>query len=303
MATKYPGSTTSGYNSSPPSDDGTVSDANKVKWSSVKTKLTDPLNTAIDDIDTKLQDWADVASIAKSSAYTTTADDDGRMIECTGTFNLTLGTAATMGSGYRVIVKNVSTGTITVKGTIDGATDDSLAQNESGIYVVNNGENAYYKASNKGVTPSSTDTLTNKTLTSPTINAPVINAVELNGAITGNAATTDLTSSAASDEFAFADAIKTYVDSMYSLDTTSNNMSVTLFGGLILKWGYDSSSGEVDIVFTTPFPNAIWSVHATDRDTSVSGGVDRAAAVEDSPSVTGFRITKTHPAYWFAIGN
>lgn len=35
----------SGYNSSPPVDDGTVEAANQVKWSTIKTKLTDPIRT------------------------------------------------------------------------------------------------------------------------------------------------------------------------------------------------------------------------------------------------------------------
>jgi hypothetical protein len=43
--------TVTGYNSSPPPDDGSQVAANKVTWSGTKTKLTDPLNTAIAALD------------------------------------------------------------------------------------------------------------------------------------------------------------------------------------------------------------------------------------------------------------
>lgn len=48
----YSNVTVTGYNDSPPSDDGTVSAANQAKWSTVKTKLFDPLQTALEAINT-----------------------------------------------------------------------------------------------------------------------------------------------------------------------------------------------------------------------------------------------------------
>ena len=54
MGSKYSTVAISGYNSSPPDDDGTVSEANKVKYSTIKTKLDDPLKTAIESINTIL---------------------------------------------------------------------------------------------------------------------------------------------------------------------------------------------------------------------------------------------------------
>ena len=45
-ANPYSSQTISGYNSSPPPDDGSQVTANKVTWNStIKTKLADPLNT------------------------------------------------------------------------------------------------------------------------------------------------------------------------------------------------------------------------------------------------------------------
>jgi microcystin-dependent protein len=38
----------SGYNSSPPPDDGSTGSDNEITWSGIKTKLTDPIKTALD---------------------------------------------------------------------------------------------------------------------------------------------------------------------------------------------------------------------------------------------------------------
>ena len=43
--------TVSGYNASPPPDDGSTGASNQVTWAAIKTKLTDPLNTAIAAVD------------------------------------------------------------------------------------------------------------------------------------------------------------------------------------------------------------------------------------------------------------
>lgn len=50
----YTTQTISGYNSSPPVDDGTVSAANQVFWSTPKTKLADPIKTLAEAINTAL---------------------------------------------------------------------------------------------------------------------------------------------------------------------------------------------------------------------------------------------------------
>ena len=84
---------------------------------------------------------------------------------------------------------------------------------------------------------------------------------------------------------------------------TSSNGSLTL-GSLILKFGYTTTSGEVNITFATPFPNACFNVSVTDQEASISGGSGSAASVEGTPDVNGFRISKSAAhAYWMAIGN
>lgn len=59
MADYYTSVTVSGYNASPPSDDGSTDASNKVRWSFIKTKLTDPLNTAIASINANVNTAVD----------------------------------------------------------------------------------------------------------------------------------------------------------------------------------------------------------------------------------------------------
>lgn len=146
MGTKYTANNDTGYNSSPPPDDGTQSEANKVTWAKHKTKLTDPILQYCDDIDDDLVAHFDVDTLAKSANYTTVADDDGRVIECTSSPTITLGTAASMGAGYSVTIKTVS-GTTTVNrsgsDTIDGDTSRTVLSTLFETYTVNNASNGY----------------------------------------------------------------------------------------------------------------------------------------------------------------
>ena len=310
MGTKYSTTSVSGYDSSPPSDDGTVSEANKVKWSTIKTKLSDPLNTAIGSIDTKLENWADVASITKSSSYTTTADDDGRTIECTGTFQVTLGNPPTMGSGYSVTIKNVSTGTITVSGTIDGSSGDTLEDYEGATYCVNNAESGYTKNSNTGITADSTSTLTNKTLTSPTITTPTITSPVINTGVSGSAIDTDTGLSADSDTLlASQKAVKAYIATVVAMSTDysdATNCTMTLPNGIIIKWGYESvSTGDTNVSFATAFPNAIYAAYSADVKLSTSGGSDTVSVHNVFPTTSGLSFSTPSGIdriYWLAIG-
>jgi len=145
MGIKYPGNGDSGYNASPPPDDGTAVPSNLVTWTGIKGKLTDILLTYIDAINSDLNDWADNAPNAKSSAYPTVADDNGRVIQTTGSPTITLGTASSMGAGYEVTIKAVSgTTTVATGETIDGsASDRTIAAGLSETYVVNSAGSAY----------------------------------------------------------------------------------------------------------------------------------------------------------------
>jgi hypothetical protein len=71
--TPYTSVSISGYNSSPPSDDGSQTDANRVQWSKHKTKLADPIKAHTEAVNTNI--LSAVASIALKdwTAVTTTA--------------------------------------------------------------------------------------------------------------------------------------------------------------------------------------------------------------------------------------
>lgn len=141
MGTQYTSQTITGYNATPPADDGTETEANKGYWATVKTKLGDPVKTYADDINTAMTTFADFGGVAKSATYTTTTAEHMKTVECTSTFTLTLGAVATMGAGYIVRVKNAGTGLITVDGsgaeTIDGDASLTLDPDQWVVVQVN----------------------------------------------------------------------------------------------------------------------------------------------------------------------
>lgn len=147
MGTKYPTQSISGYNASPPVDDGTQVEANKIKWVTHKDKLTDPVKTLAEAIDTALVTYVDRQPTLKSTAYTTALTDHLKIIETTGTTTITLGAVATMGSGYTVTVKNAGVGVVTIEGsgseTIDGDLNRTLNENASATCVVDNATGSY----------------------------------------------------------------------------------------------------------------------------------------------------------------
>lgn len=156
MGTKYVTEAISGFDSSPPSDDGAETEANKVKYSTTKEKLADPIKTQVENIDTKLLLMADVDPESKTSTYTTVASDHQKTMECDGTFTLTLLAVSSAPAGYTVIVKNIGTGVITVDATgtetIDGSTSTvSLIAQEVISVQLNQTETGY-----SSLTPSGT---------------------------------------------------------------------------------------------------------------------------------------------------
>lgn len=149
MGTKYTTQSLTGYNSSPPVDDGTQSEANKVKWATHIGKIGDPLKTQVANMDAALVDVADIAPIAKTANYTTLAEDHQKTIEVTtATVTITLLAIASAPSGYTVIVKNNSGGNVNLDATgsetIDGSTD-LIGISNLGTYTVqlNQAEDGY----------------------------------------------------------------------------------------------------------------------------------------------------------------
>jgi hypothetical protein len=145
MGSKYTSNSASGFNATPPPDDGSVSEANKLKWSYIKTKLADPVKTLADDINTDLVTALDTSARAISASDSSAATDHWRTIQVnTASVTVTLADAATMAAGYIVTVANQSSGEITVAlataaNTIDAVTNTTVTipAKEARTYIVN----------------------------------------------------------------------------------------------------------------------------------------------------------------------
>ncbi len=150
MGTRYSSTVTSdlsSYNADPPPDDGSQTEANKTKWSTVKNKLGDPTKGALENFDTSIVEHFDEGPDVKSTAYTTAASDYNTVLEVTGSTPISLADPTSVGAGYRTTVLNADTGTVTVDvdggATVDGASSITLAPGESGTFMVNSGGTLY----------------------------------------------------------------------------------------------------------------------------------------------------------------
>jgi microcystin-dependent protein len=164
LGTKYSSQSTSGYNSSPPVDDGTVSEANKVKWSTIKTKLADVLKTFGEAINTALVTALDTSPRAVTASDSAASTDHWKTIQVnTASVTVTLADATTMAAGYIVDVTNNSSGDVTVAlatstNTIDTVTNATqvIAAHETRRYIVNAAATGYLTASNGNPIPAGT---------------------------------------------------------------------------------------------------------------------------------------------------
>lgn len=153
MGAKYTTIAASGYNSSPPPDDGSQSASNLVSWATHKTKLTDPLKTEIDAINTALVSAFDYSVRQITANDNTVAGDHMRTVEIAPTVTtavtVSLGDATTMTNIYRVFVKNSSAINQTVGRVTSGDTVDGTAANvvirpgESILFGVINAASGY----------------------------------------------------------------------------------------------------------------------------------------------------------------
>jgi hypothetical protein len=175
MGQKYSSISVVGFNSGPPSDDGSQTEANKVTWAKQKTKLADPLKTAVESVNTALVTALDKSARAITTSDAAAATDHDRVIQAnTASVVVTLADAATMAAGYTVSVSNQSSGNITVAlatstDTIDTVTNTTvtLTAKEVRRYIVNAAATGYLTASAFG-SASSIQTFTNKTITDST---------------------------------------------------------------------------------------------------------------------------------------
>lgn len=149
MGTKYSTNPITGYNSSPPTDDGTASEANKVKWATHIGKIGDPLKDQVANIDADLVTLGDIGPDAVAANYTTVAGDHQKTLEVTAaSVTITLLAVASAPDGYTITVKNSSGSTTDIDATgsetIDGSTGSiMLADDEILVVQLNQGGTGY----------------------------------------------------------------------------------------------------------------------------------------------------------------
>lgn len=149
MGTKYSTNTPTGYNSSPPADDGSTTASNKITWATIKTKLTDCFNTWSSSLNTALLNAFDTSCSSITGTYTTVASDNAKTLQCSGTFTVSLGDASTLGAGWYCHIVNSGSGTITIGratggNTLAGAASNiTLAPLQATAVIVNQAANGF----------------------------------------------------------------------------------------------------------------------------------------------------------------
>lgn len=144
----YNSQTISGYNDTPPPDDGSAVASNQVKWDFVKTKIGDPVRVLAENINAELltafQQLLMGSFEDKATLFTVSATNDGGTVfNCTQPFTVTLPAAADAGNGFNLVVLNNSGGTIVVDGasaeTINGSATVSLIRDLDAFVLVCDG--------------------------------------------------------------------------------------------------------------------------------------------------------------------
>lgn len=131
MGTKYSTNAASGFDATPPPDDGTVSEANKVKYSTIKSKLATPVKNLADAIDSDLVTHFDVGPTVLTSNTTLGASHYNQIIQVSGSgVTLSLSDAATLGAGWYCRIVNTDTSnSITISRATGGDTINAAASN------------------------------------------------------------------------------------------------------------------------------------------------------------------------------
>lgn len=168
MSAPYISVPITGYNANPPADDGSAVSTNQVKWSTIKTKLDDPLNTAILAMNSGIL-AAFANTLAGGSIVSTgvniavTNSNQGDLMRATAAgITITAPDATSVGSPFTWAILNSSTGNITLAGPIvatvqqliNGSASITLAAGD-GYEVFTDGTNWYVVGRKTGTLPRS----------------------------------------------------------------------------------------------------------------------------------------------------
>lgn len=161
MSDRYTSQTATGYNATPPPDDGSAVSGNVVEWQKHLDKIGDPIKNLVDSINTALVNHFTRSEAAKTSSYVAATSDFNKVIEMnvsSGTFTLPPLASAEM--GWHVTVKNINATECTIDGnaseTIDGLTSFTIGENKSVTLMANQAENDWMIIEASGEFPKGT---------------------------------------------------------------------------------------------------------------------------------------------------
>lgn len=157
MGAPYTSVTVASYNLNPPPDDGSQSPQNQVVWATTKTKLADPIKTAVEAVNTNiplaLAKLVGGGGITETSTdYEIQASNQGGLVVCdTASRTITTPDATDVDEPFVVAVVNTSSGSITLEGsgaqTIDGATSITIPAG-NGVNLHTDGTNWFTDGQN-----------------------------------------------------------------------------------------------------------------------------------------------------------
>jgi len=142
MSNPYTTQTISGFDASPPSDDGSINASNEVEWQKHLDKIGTPCKDLAEDMNTELLSAFGLIFgqniSTHSSNYTVLAADQGKL-------------PATAGAGFPLAIINNGSGVVTVDAngaeTINGVTDIDLSP---GKFIILTCNNALWVGANTG---------------------------------------------------------------------------------------------------------------------------------------------------------
>lgn len=124
----------SGYNATPPSDDGAETTNNRIDWSKIKTKLTDPIRNYADSISSAVSSAFSGVILGriedKAVGFSVAASDSGKVFRCTAALTVTLAAATDLRHGFSFSIRNDSSGNV----VIDPASSETI--NGSSTYTI-----------------------------------------------------------------------------------------------------------------------------------------------------------------------
>lgn len=163
MANPYTSVNVNNYNANPPTDDGTKTTNNQISWAKIKTKLSDPINTAFATLNSNVgsafaKQLGTAGAAGVSTDTTVVVTDQGRTFEFTAAdLTLTLPDAAATGT-FIIGVRNGSSGKLTVAAAeatptqlVNGAASIILAPGDGGL-LIGDGSNFKYIGTTAGQT-------------------------------------------------------------------------------------------------------------------------------------------------------